>query len=82
MLPRETPIFHRHRNISDRIWIVVDRSGSCIRLVNCGRVRGIPIKGAAEGSYRRRFLLKSHATTFAHSASVRSGMPPVVEPVM
>ena len=40
------------------------------------------MKGAAEPSYRTRFLLKSHVTTFAHSASVRSGMPPVVEPVM
>ena len=28
------------------------------------------MKGAAERSYRTRFLLKSHATTFAHSASV------------
>ena len=35
------------------------------------------MKGAAERSYRTRFLLKSHATTFAHSASVSSVMPPV-----
>ena len=35
------------------------------------------MKGAANARIGTRFLLKSHATTFAHCASASSVMPPV-----